>query len=395
MAPSIAESRIILTFGHMYYIALRMLFGDRAKYLLLVCAITFSTLLITQQASIFCGLMRWSTAILRNTKAKIWVVDSRVEQANETQALREIELQRVRSVEGVAWAMPMSFDLIQARLPNGSFKTIQLIGLDDTTLAGAPRDMLKGDFTSLAQTNTVVIDVVGVEKLSHGYDRDITIGDTFEINDHEARVIGLCKVERTFFGYPYVFTTYSRANEMRPKQRRVLSYIITEPQPGLDPKVVARQIEAQTGLKAFTEDEYARLTYIWYFKNTGIPISFGTTVILGFLVGIAVAGQTFYSFILENLPHFGAMKCMGTSDWMLIRMLAVQGFAVGITGYGIGLGLASIFGYAVLSHGNPPFYLSSELLIISFVAIFCITTFAVALGIRKINSVDPAQVFRG
>ncbi|MBS0636260.1 MAG: FtsX-like permease family protein [Verrucomicrobia bacterium] len=379
----------------MYYIALRMLFGDRAKYLLLVCSLSFACLLITQQASVFCGLMRWSTAILRNTKAKIWVVDSRVEQANETQAMRDIELQRVRSVEGVEWAMPMSFTLIQARLPNGRFKTVQLIGFDDTTLAGAPRDMLSGSFTNLTETNTVVIDLVGVEKLAEGYERPVHVGDTFEINDHEARVVGICKVERSFFGDPYVYTTYSRAREMRPKERRVLSYILTEPSAGKDPKAVARLIEKQTGLRAFTEDEFSLSTLVWFFENTGIPISFGTTVLLGFLVGVAVAGQTFYSFILENLPHFGAMKAMGTSDWMLTRMLMVQGLAVGFTGYGIGLGLATLFGYAVMHRGNPPFYLPSDLLYISLFSILFITTFSVFLGIRKINSVDPAQVFRG
>lgn len=379
----------------MYYIALRMLFGDRAKYLLLICSLTFASLLITQQASVFFGLLRWSTAILRNTNAKIWVVDSFVEQANETKNMRDIELQRVRSVEGVSWAMPMSFSLIQARLPNGKFKMIQLIGFDDTTLAGAPRDMLSGTFSDLSGTNTVVIDMVGVEKLSDGYERPIQVGDAFEINDHEARIVGICRSERSFFGNPYVYTTYSRAREMRPRERRVLSYILTEPEPGADPKVIARRIEAQTGLKAFTEDEFAVATVSWFFKNTGIPISFGTTVLLGFLVGVAVAGQTFYSFILENLPHFGAMKAMGISNKVLLRMLAVQAAAVGFAGYGIGVGLAATFGYAVLQRGNPPFYLPAELLVLSLLSILFIISFAVFLGIRKINSVDPAQVFRG
>lgn len=378
----------------MYYIALRMLFGDRAKYLLLICSLTFASLLITQQASIFCGLLRWSTALLRNTNAKIWVVDSFVEQVNETKNMRDIELQRVRSVEGVSWAMPMSFSLIQARLPNGRFKMVQLIGVDDTTLAGAPRDMISGDFNNLSGTNTVVIDMVGVEKLSDGYDRPIQVGDAFEINDHEARIVGICNVERSFFGNPYVYTTYSRAREMRPRERRVLSYILTEPAPGLDPKVIARRIEAETGLKAYTEDEFSEATVVWFFKNTGIPISFGTTVLLGFLVGVAVAGQTFYSFILENLPHFGAMKAMGISDRVLLRMLAVQAAAVGFTGYGIGVGLAAAFGYAVMHRGNPPFYLPTELLVLSLFGILFIISFSVYLGIRKINSVDPAQVFR-
>lgn len=379
----------------MYYIALRMLFGDRAKYLLLVCSLSFASLLITQQASVFCGLMRWSTAMLRNSTAKIWVVDTRVEQVNETQAMRDIELQRVRSVQGVAWAMPMSFVLIQARLPNGRFKTVQLIGLDDTTLAGAPSEVLAGSFTNLAEINTVVIDLVGVEKLGEGFGRPAKVGDVFEINDHEARIVGICQAERSFFGDAYVYTTYSRAAEMRPRERRVLSYVLTEPAPGEDPKTVAKRIEAETGLRAYTEREFAISTIIWFFKNTGIPISFGITVILGFLVGVAVAGQTFYSFILENLPHFGAMKAMGTSNWMLLRMLSVQALAVGFTGYGIGLGFAALFGYGVLYRGNPPFYLPDALLYISLFAIMTICIFSVFLGIRKINSVDPAQVFRG
>ena len=60
-------------------------------------------------------------------------------------------------------------------------------------------------------------------------------------------------------------------------------------------------------------------------------------------MGIAVSGQTFYTFVLENLPHLGALKAMGAGNWLLARMLFLQAFTVGIIGYGIGLGLASLF----------------------------------------------------
>lgn len=39
----------------MNYVALRMLFGDRAKYLMLLCGLTFAVMLIVQQGSIFLG----------------------------------------------------------------------------------------------------------------------------------------------------------------------------------------------------------------------------------------------------------------------------------------------------------------------------------------------------
>ena len=42
----------------MSWIALQMLTGDRAKFFGIVMGLTFAALLIMQQGSIFCGLMR-------------------------------------------------------------------------------------------------------------------------------------------------------------------------------------------------------------------------------------------------------------------------------------------------------------------------------------------------
>ena len=52
----------------------------------------------------------------------------------------------------------------------------------------------------------------------------------------------------------------------------------------------------------------------YYLMYTGIPINFGITVFLGFLVGTAIAGQTFYNFTIENLKQFGALKAMGATN---------------------------------------------------------------------------------
>ena len=41
----------------MFRLALRMLFGDHGKYLMLVSGITFASLLMIQQAGVFCGLL--------------------------------------------------------------------------------------------------------------------------------------------------------------------------------------------------------------------------------------------------------------------------------------------------------------------------------------------------
>lgn len=379
----------------MYFIALRMLFNDRSKYLLLLFSLTFSTLLMVQQSAIFLGLMRFGTAMLRNSRAPIWVVDPKVEQVNESKPLRGTELYLVRSVDGVEWAMPIMFSIIQARLPSGRFKQVQLIGLDSSTLAGLPVNITAGNPADLFQDKAVVIDQEAITKFTEeDSPRPFGMGDTFEINDHELRVVALCRADPSFFGYPYVYTTYDRARDIIPPQRNYLSYIIVQPKPGIDPDVIARRIEMATGLNAYTEDEFSKDTIIWFFKNTGIPIAFGTTVILGFLVGIAVAGQTFYTFIIENTPNFGALKAMGVTNFKLLTMMIVQAIVVGIMGYGFGLGLSGLFGLTLCQNGHPPFYLSSYLLLGSFICIMTICIFSVTLGMRRIASIEPAQVFR-
>ncbi len=380
---------------YMYSIAIKMLIGDRAKYLMLISALTFASLLMTQQSSVFIGLMHWTTATLRNTNIPVWVMDPHVEQVNEVTPLRDTELSRVRSVSGVAWAVPFYFKIQQARLLDGKFKSIQLIGLDTMTLIGAPPIMLKGRVSDLSESHAVIIDRVGLQKLSEGLSSPLDIGDIFEINDHEARIVGICEAAHSFFGYPYVFTTYDRAIEMSPKTRKNLAFILVQPMKSINPDQLAARITKETGLKSLSEDKFFWDTIWWFVRNTGIPISFGTTILLGFIVGIAVSGQTFYTFILENLGNLGALKAMGANNNLLCRMLLLQALIVGMIGYGIGVGLAALFGFATLKSGEPPFYMPYQILIMTGVLVLFICFIAALIGIRKISKLQAAEVFRG
>jgi len=379
----------------MYHIALKMLIGDRGKYLMLLCGLTFSSLLMTQQCAVFFGLLMWTTSHLRNMRAAIWVADPKVEQVNEVKGMRDTDVSRVRSVQGVAWAVPLFCAMQQTKLQNGNFKPIMLVGIDSATLVGRPPVMLSGRLEDLRLPNSVIIDDLAVQRLGIGRAKPLDLGDTFEINDKEARIVGICKADRHFFGYPYVYSTYDQALQFAPKTRKMLSLVLVEPLPGWTREQVAQQIERETQLRAFTEQKFFWDTIWWYFRNTGIPVSFGTTIILGFIVGIAISGQTFYTFVLENLRHLGALKAMGASDGLIARMLLVQALTVGIIGYGLGIGLAALFGFAVLDKGMPPFALPYQLPLFTLVMILFICVFAALLAILKVRKLEPAIVFRG
>ncbi len=380
----------------MFFIALKMLLGDRAKFIMLLGGLFFASLLMTQQSAVFCGLLGWTTSHITNLRAKIWVVEAKVEQVNELKPLRDTDVDRVRSVRGVAWGVPLYLGVLQARLSDGNFKPVLCLGLDSATLVGRPATIIDGNLEDLRRPNSVFIDDLALERLKTGRNApSLKVGDTFEINDREARVVGVCKADRAFFGYPYIYTTYEQALQFAPRQRKMLSAVLAEPLPGWTAEEAAAQITKETGLKAFTEKDFFWETIWWYFRNTGIPISFGVTIVLGIIVGVAISGQTFYSFVLENLRHLGALKAMGASDWLLSGMLVLQALFVGVCGFGFGIGAATLFGMGALKRGNPPFFMPWQLPLGIMGVILGICLLAAFFSILKVRRLEPAIVFRG
>ena len=184
-----------------------MLIGDRGKYLMLVGGLTFAALLMTQQSAVFFGLLSWTTSHIRNIRATIWVVDRKVEQANEIKAMRDTDVNRVRSVTGVAWAVPIYTSVHSAKLSDGNFKSILLVGLDNSTLVGRPGEIIAGKLEDVRLPNSVIVDDLAVRRLSAGRAKPLGVGDSCEINDKVARIGGVCRAVRQFFGYPYIYTT--------------------------------------------------------------------------------------------------------------------------------------------------------------------------------------------
>jgi putative ABC transport system permease protein len=200
-------------------------------------------------------------------------------------------------------------------------------------------------------------------------------------------------VGRTFQSQPVIYTTYSRAVSFAPRERKLLSFIVAGVKPHLDVEDVCKRIEEQTGLVALPANEFKWKSVFYYLKYTGIPINFGTAVLLGFLVGTAIAGQTFYNFTLDNLKQFGALKAMGASTWTLLGMILLQALVVGVVGYGIGVGIASTFG--ILSKNSElAFRLQWQILLVSAAAVVVICALSALLAIRKVVKLEPAIVFK-
>src|SRR5260370_3661989 len=106
---------------------------------------------------------------------------------------------------------------------------------------------------------------------------------------------------------------------------------------------VCQDIAARTGLLSLSTDQFRWKTIWYYMRSTGIPVNFGITIALGFFVGVAVAGQTFYLFTIENLKQFGNLKAMGVTNNRLVGMILLQAGLLRFLGVGIALGTQCLF----------------------------------------------------
>jgi putative ABC transport system permease protein len=380
----------------MSWIALKMLTGNRGKYYAIVFGIAFATMLMGQQASIFVGLMRQTTSQIRDTQgADLWVMDPSVEFVDDITPLADNALYRVRGVPGVAWAVRFYKGLARAQFFEGNFKQFIVLGLDNEDFIGAPREMLVGSVDDLRRPDAVILDEYGYRYLWPG--EALRVGRTFEMNDRRAQVVGICKASPTFQTFPVVYTRYTQALQYAPQERRVLSFILAKTKPGVPGALVCDRIQAQTGLMALSQESFGWMTIVYYMRRTGIPVNFATTVLLGFIIGAAIAGQTFYLFTIGNLKQFGALKAMGVSNIRIVGMVLVQGLFVGAIGYGIGMGLVALVETLMalsIKTVPPAFYMVWHIPAGTAIAITLIMIGTTLVSLRRVIVLETAAVFR-
>jgi putative ABC transport system permease protein len=378
----------------MNFVALRMLTGDQAKYFGLIFAIAFCTFLLENQASIFANIMRRTASqILDVTDAEVWVMDPQTEYWEQTKALKDTDLNRVRGVAGVEWAVRLFKGSPVARTPSGKFAAAFLIGLDDASLAGAPRRMFMGSWERLREPASVIIDRAGYILLFPG--EPFALGRTIEMNDHKVTIVGISEAAAPFVSLPIMHARYSEAVNFLGRERTQLSFVIARPAPGVSPGTLTRRIAAQTGLRARTTNEFMWDCIWYYIRNTGIPINFGITIGVALLVGTVVAGQTFYLFTLENLKQFGALKAIGVTNARLIGMILLQAFSAGSLGFAIGTGLAATFFEITRRQiATRGINLMWESVALSGAAVLLVVAIASLLSIRRVLVLEPASVFR-
>ena len=384
----------------MYKIALTMLLGDKGKYIGIVSGIALASLLMIQQPSILFTILSETYSLITDISLPdIWVMDPQVNSTEDSRPLLDTAVYRVRGVQGVEWAVPLHKGSQTVRLSNGELAGAMILGLDDATLIGGPGQVVAGKLGDLRLPDAVIVDENSAQsRLARHVPGQppipLKVGDTLEINEKRATVVGIARATPTFRSDPIVYTTYTKAKNFNTSDRKMVTFILAKAKPGENPEVVAKRISKSTDLMALTADQFKQKCLDFMFQHTGMLINFGFVVVVGFVVGTAVTGQIFYNFTLDNLRYFGVFKAMGTSNRTLLGMILLQAITVGVIGYGIGAGLSALFAISTHSGENIKLELGLPLLLGSGGAVLLIVLFAAVISARKVLKLEPAVVFK-
>ena len=371
-------------------IALKLLVNDKSKFIALLVGITFAVFLMIMMMSMFSGILARSSSSVYNVGAKIWVMDPAVNNATSSIPMPDYVLSTARSINGVKYAVPIYFGNALVKLKSGAYQAVSVVGLDDATLYGRP-ELTEGNIEDIYAENAFfVVKDAEFKKLESP-----TIGTEFEINDHRGLIVGVAKVASSgLFGIPTMYTTYNRAITYIPSMRFTTSYILIEPKHETDIPYIQQQVK-KLGYQALTRDQFVQKISDFYTFQTGLGMNVLMMTAISFIVGLSISGQTFYTFILENLERFGALKAIGAKGHELISMILFQASFTAVLGYGLGVGLAS--GLIILARLRLPSYAAQVTyfnLTFAFVMVLIMAGVSSYIGVRKVLQIQPFDIFR-
>ncbi len=367
--------------------AFRFILFDKPKSFGALFGIIISTFLVGQNVGIFIFLTNAMQSIVKNNNQYIWVTDDKTINGNQLAALDMRISRQLQSVEGVADVYPVVISSGAAKFENGKTSGLVIIGSEAPEFAGIWK------LYSAKKTDLLPEGAVFTEFFDQATLGDLKEGDYFEINGKKVFNAGLTKGTRGFSGI-YSFTTIERARFLTNYSVNKANLFLVKWDKNADKQQVIKNINATlTGVRAWDADVLAASTVREVLRTNGIAASFGSLIGFAILSGFIIIGLTLYSAAIDRIKDYGTLKAIGATNGYITRLILLQAFIIAIAGYAIGRGMAEGFRKGIESSGTyfsyPPYIEVSLVGIILFISLG-----GSLFAIRRINSLEPAAVFR-
>ena len=148
-------------------LAYKLLVNDKAKFTALLVGITFAVFLMIAMTSLFAGVLNRASATVINLGASVWVMDPAVQTVANTIGMPDYVLDATRSMPGVKYAVPVYSGGALVKLADGTYQSVSVVGLDDTSLFGRPRLIAGKDRGHLRREAFIVVKDTEFPKLGN------------------------------------------------------------------------------------------------------------------------------------------------------------------------------------------------------------------------------------
>jgi putative ABC transport system permease protein len=363
---------------------------DIPKSIGALAGIIISVFLIGQQAGIFIFLSDAMRSIVTNNRGYVWVTDETTTNANQLSPLDVRKGREISSLPGVERAYPVVVATAGAKFANGGTGGFSLIGSAGPDFVGGPWRLYTAKPIDMIPDGAIITDFYDAKALS-----GLKPGDYFEINGQKVYNAGLTRGARAFGGGLLAFTTIERARALANFPTDKVSFFLVKPKPGVADSTVIKTInQSINGVRAWNADAFSVTTLKTVLATNGIAASFGSLIGFAIISGLVIIGLTLYSAAIDRIKDYGTLKAIGATNRYVSRLILTQALLFALVGYTVGRLLVEGFRAGIAQSGTLFFFPAW-----AEYALFAITLF-ISLGgslfaIRRINSLEPAVVFRG
>ncbi|MBA4304074.1 MAG: ABC transporter permease [Sphingobacteriaceae bacterium] len=379
----------------MWRVAIQFIRYDKAKSIGIVIGIVISIFLIGQQLGILgflTGLMGGLVENSRQEVGQIWVVDNITSNANELSPLDERLVRELRSVPGVQATYGLVAANASVKFASGKTAPILLIGSEAPVFVGGPRlDRIRaGSLADLSADGAVSAEYYDEST----FGQPLAVGTRVEIGGKEATIRLQTQNARGFAG-SFFYTSISKARWYGNFPANKVSAVAVQVQPGQSVAEVCARINGRfQGVRAWDAQELKNTTIAFITISSNIGTSVGSLVVFAIISGFFIIGLTLYSAALDRMRDYGTLKAIGATDTYVRKLILTQAVLFAGLGFLLAWALLEAFRSGVANAGLVFSYSPAQLLGLLGITLF-ISVGGSLFAIRKINSVEPASVFRG
>lgn len=360
-------------------IALRNLFGEKGRLIITGGGVAFSVTLILVLLGLYQGWQSQLTRFFAHMDADYWVSQVGAKDMSHSFSLLPRTLseklasyQSVKSVTSFI-GRQVGFEI------NGTDAKFYLLG-EDAKKVISPNNIIKGRDTN--SEGEIVVDY------SFAIKHTIKVGDEINIEGKKIKVVGINKGGDVLV-YSYALARVEDVREIIKANDFDNYLLIKTNDPNFKSRFEKDFPDLQIRSKQEVLDNNADLV-----KSTFLPI-IGVLLLVAIATGIAVIGLTIFTATIEKGREYGVLKAIGYSSYQLFLIAFIQALVAGVLGLLVGYLLAPILTTLAQNYAPGILYeVGTKDMILVAVATLIMSILASFIPLRRLASIDPANVFK-